>query len=117
MCVLSFVFFVVTDDFFQKRRALIGDLCIAVGIPVLVMILREFILTSFGVLFSDIRPDYVVQGHRFDILEDVGCYPTIYNTLPAYFLVFMWPVVLGCISFVYSGQLPSSIALVDSLLI
>ena len=46
-----------------------------------------------------------VIGHRFDILEDLGCYPSIYNTLPAYFLVFMWPVVIGCVSFIYSGEL------------
>jgi hypothetical protein len=30
--------------FFQKRRAVIIDLCIAVGIPFLVMALREFML-------------------------------------------------------------------------
>ncbi|KIJ64367.1 hypothetical protein HYDPIDRAFT_112368 [Hydnomerulius pinastri MD-312] len=70
----------------DKRREVIIDLCIAIGIPVLVMVLH-----------------YIVQGHRFDILEDVGCYPSIYNTLPAYFCVFMWPVVLGCVSFVYSA--------------
>jgi pheromone a factor receptor len=48
--------------------------------------------------------DYIVQGHRFDILEDIGCYPVVYNTLPAYFLYFMWPVVLGVFSFVYSSE-------------
>ena len=48
--------------------------------------------------------DYIVQGHRFDILEDVGCYPVVYNTLPAYFIYFMWPVVLGVISFCFSGS-------------
>ncbi|KIM66578.1 hypothetical protein SCLCIDRAFT_1211347 [Scleroderma citrinum Foug A] len=69
----------------DKRRTVIVDLCISVGLPVLIMALH-----------------YIVQGHRFDILEDLGCYPSIYNTLPAYFLVFMWPVVIGCISFVYS---------------
>lgn len=51
-----------------------------------------------------LAPDYIVQPHRFDILEDIGCYASIYNTIPAYFLVFMWPVVLGVISFVYSGK-------------
>ncbi|KAF9221756.1 STE3-domain-containing protein [Gyrodon lividus] len=69
----------------DKRRAVIIDLCIAFGLPMIVMTLH-----------------YVVQGHRFDILQDVGCYPSIYNTLPAYFLVFMWPTLLGCISFVFS---------------
>ncbi|KII83813.1 hypothetical protein PLICRDRAFT_119070 [Plicaturopsis crispa FD-325 SS-3] len=71
----------------DKIRAIVGDVCIAVGVPVLVMILH-----------------IVVQGHRFDIMENIGCYPTIYNTLPAYFLVFMWPVALGCVSFVYSAM-------------
>lgn len=70
----------------DKRRAVIVDLAITIGIPVMVMGLH-----------------YVVQGHRFDILEDVGCWPSIYNTLPAYFLVFMWPTLLGCISFVFSA--------------
>ncbi|KAI6118365.1 putative fungal pheromone GPCR, STE3-type [Pisolithus sp. B1] len=70
----------------DKRRAVMVDLGIALGLPVLVMALH-----------------YVVQGHRFDILEDVGCWPSIYNTLPAYFIVFMWPTLLGCVSFVFSA--------------
>ncbi|KAF4611746.1 hypothetical protein D9613_004064 [Agrocybe pediades] len=70
----------------EKRRAIIIDLLIALGIPVLVMALH-----------------YVVQPHRYDILEDIGCYAATYNTLPAYFLVLMWPVLLGLISFVYSA--------------
>lgn len=70
----------------DKWRAVIIDLSISIGIPVIVMALH-----------------YIVQGHRFDILEDVGCWPAIYNVIPAYFLVYMWPSLLGCISFVYSG--------------
>ncbi|TBU56138.1 STE3-domain-containing protein [Dichomitus squalens] len=73
----------VTPD--EKRRALIVDLCISIGLPVLVMILH-----------------YVVQGHRFNILQGVGCLPEIYNTPPAYPLVFMWPPLIGCVSFVYA---------------
>ncbi|TFK26911.1 STE3-like pheromone receptor [Coprinopsis marcescibilis] len=70
----------------DKRRMVIIDLCIAVGLPVIIMILH-----------------YIVQGHRFDILEDFGCFPIVYNTLPAYFIYFMWPVLLGVISFIYSS--------------
>ncbi|KAJ7585980.1 STE3-like pheromone receptor [Mycena floridula] len=73
----------VTRD--DKRRAVFGDLCIAAGIPFIILILHT-----------------VVQGHRFDILEEVGCFPVTYNTLPAYFLYSMWPVLLGVISFTYS---------------
>lgn len=69
----------------DKRKAVMVDLGITIGLPVMVMALH-----------------YVVQGHRFDILEDVGCWPSIYNTLPAYFLVFMWPTLLGCVSFTFS---------------
>jgi len=52
---------------------------------------------------------YIVQGHRFDIFEQVGCYPHIVNMLPAYFLVVMWPLVIGIISAIYCGTptLPS----------
>ncbi|KAJ2916369.1 hypothetical protein MD484_g4043, partial [Candolleomyces efflorescens] len=70
----------------DKRRMVLIDLCIAVGIPVVIMVLH-----------------YVVQGHRFDILGSVGCYPVVYNSIPAYFLYFMWPLVLGAVSFVYSA--------------
>ncbi|PIL26113.1 hypothetical protein GSI_11867 [Ganoderma sinense ZZ0214-1] len=69
----------------EKRRTMIVDLCISVGLPVLVMALH-----------------YVVQGHRFNILQGVGCLPEIYNTPPAYPLVFMWPPLIGCVSFVYA---------------
>jgi pheromone a factor receptor len=47
--------------------------------------------------------EYIVQGHRFNIYEQVGCFPATFNTAPAYPLVFMWPVVLGLVSFVFCG--------------
>ncbi|ESK91508.1 pheromone receptor [Moniliophthora roreri MCA 2997] len=68
----------------EKRRAVIVDLAICVGLPILQMILH-----------------YIPQGHRFDIFEDVGCYPTTYNTWVAFVLVWSWPVVIGCVSAVY----------------
>ncbi|KAI0053490.1 STE3-like pheromone receptor [Auriscalpium vulgare] len=70
----------------DKRNNVIIDSSIALGLPVLVMVLH-----------------IIVQGHRFDILEDIGCMPVIFNTIPAYPLVFIWPVLLGSISFVYAG--------------
>lgn len=48
---------------------------------------------------------YIVSGHRFNILEDVGCYPAIINTWLAYLLVGTWPIVIGLISAVYCGKL------------
>ncbi|KAF9814625.1 hypothetical protein IEO21_04988 [Rhodonia placenta] len=74
----------VTRD--ERRRAVYEDVAIGVGIPVLVMVLRNS-----------------TAGHRFNILQDIGCTPDIWNTPPAYPLVLMWPVLLGCISFIYAS--------------
>jgi len=70
----------------DRRRSIQIDLAIGLGIPVLVMALQ-----------------YVVQGHRFDIFEDVGCRPFTYNTPLAYPLVIFPPLVIGIISGVYSA--------------
>ncbi|KAK1225163.1 a-factor receptor [Marasmius sp. AFHP31] len=69
----------------DKKRAVIEDICIAAGIPAIILALHT-----------------IVHAHRYDILEDIGCHPVTYNTLPAYFLYFMWPIVLGSVSLVYS---------------
>ncbi|KAJ7475475.1 Rcb3.42 [Mycena galericulata] len=68
-----------------KRRAVMIDLAIALGLPILQLPLQ-----------------YIVQGHRYDILEDIGCYPYTYNTVPAYPLIFLWPNVMNVISGTYS---------------
>jgi hypothetical protein len=49
--------------------------------------------------------EYVVQGHRFDIFEDIGCYPAIYATLLTFFTSKIWPTILGLISAVYCGKI------------
>ncbi|KAH7881711.1 pheromone A receptor-domain-containing protein [Phlebopus sp. FC_14] len=70
----------------EKRRAVLIDTLICVLFPAVFIALQ-----------------YVVQGHRFDIYEDVGCYPFIYNTIVAFFLSDSWPIVIGLISAVYCG--------------
>ena len=45
------------------------------------------------------------SGHRFDIYEEVGCYPFTYDTPLAYPLSTVWPLVIGAVSAVYSGAL------------
>ncbi|KAF9562763.1 STE3-like pheromone receptor [Agrocybe pediades] len=75
----------VTRTKAEKRRSIIVDLVIGLGIPLVVMALH-----------------YIVQGHRYNIFEDIGCYPSTYNTPPAYALVFMMPVVIGLASGTYS---------------
>ncbi|KAF8833463.1 STE3-domain-containing protein [Paxillus ammoniavirescens] len=70
----------------EKRRAVLIDTLICVLWPIVFVALQ-----------------YVVQGHRFDIYEDVGCYPFIYNTIVAFFLSDSWPIIIGLISALYCG--------------
>ncbi|KAJ3505024.1 hypothetical protein NLJ89_g7633 [Agrocybe chaxingu] len=67
-----------------ETRAVMVDLAIGLGIPALQMVLQ-----------------FVVQGHRYDIFEDIGCYPTTVNTPAAYPLSFVWPNVICLISVIY----------------
>lgn len=47
--------------------------------------------------------EYIVQSYRFIIYEQVGCFPFSLNTPLEYFLILMWPVLIGCISLFYAG--------------
>ncbi|KAH9954953.1 GPCR fungal pheromone mating factor [Russula dissimulans] len=71
----------------EKRRAMLIDLLIGLGIPILQIIVA-----------------YVVSGRRYIIFEDFGPYIFIVNTPPAYYLFHAWPVAIGCVSFVYSCE-------------
>ncbi|KAG2131856.1 pheromone receptor [Suillus cothurnatus] len=68
----------------HRQRAVMVDLAIALGIPVLQMVLQ-----------------FIVEGHRFNIFEEIGCYPYTFNTWIAYPLSNLWPLVIGLISAVY----------------
>ncbi|KAL1730156.1 pheromone A receptor-domain-containing protein [Schizophyllum commune] len=74
----------VTKSKPERRREVMMDLLIGMGLPVLVMILQ-----------------YIPQGHRYDIYEDIGCYPATYNTWVAIVCVTGWPIAIGCVSAVY----------------
>ncbi|KAI0274469.1 pheromone A receptor-domain-containing protein [Russula aff. rugulosa BPL654] len=68
----------------KDGRIVIIDLLIGVGIPVLQMVLH-----------------YIVSANRYNIFEDIGPFPSTWVTLPAFFLVIAWPVVIGAVSFFY----------------
>jgi len=88
-------------------RTLIIDLLIGLGIPIMVMTLREYHLWPVCALlpiFLSHPSDYIVQGHRYDIIEDVGCWPTVYLSAPAIPLVFMWPLIISLVSIPYCGK-------------
>ncbi|CAE6424206.1 unnamed protein product [Rhizoctonia solani] len=46
---------------------------------------------------------YVVQGHRFDILEDFGCNPTFYSSIASLFLVQLPPLFLSLGTLIYAA--------------
>ncbi|KAJ6580587.1 pheromone A receptor-domain-containing protein [Mycena sp. CBHHK59/15] len=70
----------------HKINILILDLILCWGYPVITMILH-----------------YVVQGHRFDIIEDFGCRPTTYVSVPAILLFYAPITVVVVLTFIYSG--------------
>ena len=49
-----------------------------------------------------LNADYIPQGHRFNILEDIGCWPHTYVTWVAYVLVFIPPILIGLVSAAYA---------------
>ncbi|KAI0040541.1 fungal pheromone STE3G-protein-coupled receptor [Auriscalpium vulgare] len=71
----------------MKVRRIIFDLCMCWGLPMLYMTLHT-----------------VVQGHRFDIVENFGCRPTIYVSVVAIFLVFIPPLVLSVGTLGFAGM-------------
>ncbi|KAJ7902933.1 fungal pheromone STE3G-protein-coupled receptor, partial [Mycena leptocephala] len=74
----------VTISAAEKRRAALIDALICVLFPLVYVAMQ-----------------YIVQGHRFNIYEQIGCYPALYNSIPMYFISMMWPPLIGCVSAVY----------------
>ncbi|KAF8512955.1 STE3-domain-containing protein [Hysterangium stoloniferum] len=67
----------------DRRRRQIFEAVMCFGLPILLMALH-----------------YIVQGHRFDIFEDIGCMPTVYFSWAALFLIYLPPLVLSSFSLV-----------------
>ncbi|KAJ6600325.1 pheromone B alpha 1 receptor [Mycena vulgaris] len=74
----------VTKTRAEKRRAIMIDLAIGLGLPLLQIPLQ-----------------YIVQGHRYNIFQDVGCLGETFETPVAIVLFHMPPILVGCISAVY----------------
>ncbi|KAJ6617170.1 pheromone A receptor-domain-containing protein [Mycena sp. CBHHK59/15] len=74
----------VTRTRAEKRRSIMIDLSIGLGIPILQIPLQ-----------------YIVQGHRYNIFEDVGCLGETYETPVAIVLFHLPPIIIGMISAVY----------------
>ncbi|KZV72294.1 STE3-domain-containing protein [Peniophora sp. CONT] len=70
----------------SRRRWLWFDIAMCWGLPLLYLALY-----------------YIVQGHRFDIVEDLGCRFTFYVSVAGLFLVMMPPLVLSFLTLVFAG--------------
>ncbi|KAJ7085505.1 putative fungal pheromone GPCR, STE3-type [Mycena belliarum] len=70
----------------QKRRRMLFDLAMCWGVPIISMVLH-----------------YVVQGHRFDIVEDFGCRPATYISIAAIFLVWVPQLVVVALTLAFAG--------------
>ncbi|KAJ7899003.1 putative fungal pheromone GPCR, STE3-type [Mycena leptocephala] len=71
----------------RGRRGVVLDVTLCYGVPFLIMALH-----------------YIVQGHRFDIVEDFGCRPAIYISLLSLLLIDLPPVVASFLVLVYCGM-------------
>ncbi|EMD35180.1 STE3-like pheromone receptor B mating type [Gelatoporia subvermispora B] len=77
---------VVRLTFVDKRRRMIFETVMCFGVPAVLMALH-----------------YVVQGHRFDIVEEVGCEPATYYSVPAIFVVWFVPLLFAVITMGYAA--------------
>ncbi|KAJ6498400.1 GPCR fungal pheromone mating factor, partial [Mycena vitilis] len=69
----------------SKKMVLAVDLGLCWVFPVIVMALH-----------------YIVQGHRFDIVEDLGCRPTTYVSIPAIVLFYGPVAAVVALTFIFS---------------
>ncbi|EPQ55604.1 STE3-like pheromone receptor [Gloeophyllum trabeum ATCC 11539] len=70
----------------EKRRRQIIEALMCFGLPAVFMALH-----------------YIVQGHRFDIIEDFGCRPAIYASVPALILMWVVPLFLATLALGFAG--------------
>jgi len=60
--------------------------------------------------------DYIVQGHRYDIIQYIGCLPTTYVSIPGIIIVYLPPLLLSIGGSVYAGtyfQRPFAVPISD----
>ncbi|KAJ6476698.1 Rcb2.42 [Mycena vitilis] len=70
----------------NKKTVLIVDIGLCWVFPILVMVLH-----------------YIYQGHRFDIIEDIGCRPTTYISIPAIILFYAPVALVVVLTFIFSA--------------
>jgi pheromone a factor receptor len=89
----------------DKRRAVIYDLLIGVGIPILQIVAGECAFPfNINRLRHELNPEYIVSGNRYDIFEDFGPFYSVVTTPPTFVLFCAWPLAIGLVSLYYCGE-------------
>ncbi|KIO23492.1 hypothetical protein M407DRAFT_27020 [Tulasnella calospora MUT 4182] len=70
----------------DSRRTKYFEFALGIGLPALAVISHV-----------------VVQGHRFDIFENIGCWPALYVTPVTIPMVFLPPILINMVSTVYAS--------------
>ncbi|KAJ7661863.1 pheromone A receptor-domain-containing protein [Mycena rosella] len=77
---------VVRTTVADKRRRQLFEAFMCFGLPLLFMALH-----------------YIVQGHRFDIIEEYGCRPATYLSVASVFIVWIPPILMAVAALVFAG--------------
>nr|UWI70537.1 pheromone receptor B3 [Pleurotus eryngii] len=60
-------------------------------------------LMCFGLPAVFMALHYIVQGHRFDIIEEYGCRPTTYISIPGILIVYVPPLIMAVATLVFAA--------------
>ena len=85
----------------RKRMIFEGLACFLV--PMIFMALRGSLGISNLFLHLIMNADYIVQGHRYDIIENIGCQAAVYISIPAVFLIWFPQLLFSVITLIYAA--------------
>lgn len=92
-------------DHKDRRTIAYFDFGFCWGIPITFMALRKLsdLSSQSPAEGPACLPDYIVQGHSYNIVQYIGCQPTTYVSIPGIFIVWLPPLLLSLGTFVYAG--------------
>ena len=89
----------------DRRRITMLDFALCWGVPVIFMALRKSSNHSSRDLNKGLIHliDYIVQEHRYNIVQYVGCQPVTYVSIPGILIVWVPPLLLSVGTLAYAG--------------
>lgn len=95
--------FIYSDRCLQNAsRTLFFDLTVGLGLGLLAIPLRKLPAPCSLFPYSFTSVEYVAQGHRFNIFEDVGCFPVTTLNLVGVLLVHTPPLIISLVSLYFT---------------